>query len=65
VISDRDFLDGRREFAHFSVQSKEELYYLRWLSKEIDVDRVPHLRDRAWILSRLDRYSENLKARNA
>lgn len=61
-ISDRAFCDGQKEFARFSIQSKEELYYLRQLSQVIDVDRVPHLQDRAWILSPIDRYAERLEA---
>lgn len=60
-ISDSEFRDGQKEFARFSVQSKEELYYLRRLSQTMDVERVPHLRDRAWILTPLDRYMERLK----
>lgn len=62
VISDREFRDGQKEFSHFSIQSKEELYYMRHFSQVIDVDRVPHLTDRAWMLTSLDRYTERLKA---
>lgn len=61
VISDRAFRDGQKEFARFSIQSKEELYYVRKLSQVMDIDRVPHLRDRAWILSPIDQYAEQLK----
>lgn len=62
AISDRDFRDGQKQFARFFIQSKEELYYLRELSQAMDIDRVPHLRDRAWILSPIDQYAEKLKA---
>ncbi len=48
-ISDNDFRDGQKHFADFSVQSKEELYYIRRLAQTMDISRVPHLRDRAWI----------------
>ena len=46
VISDRDFHDGRREFANFAVATKEELFYVRALGAKMDLSRVPHLRGR-------------------
>lgn len=61
AISDRDFRDGQKEFAAFSVQSKEELYYLRKLSQAMDITRVPHLRDRAWITFSVAQHAEKLK----
>ncbi len=61
-ISDADFRDGRREFAAFRLQSKEELYYLRKLAEAFDVARVPHLRDRAWVSFDVVQHQEALKA---
>jgi asparagine synthase (glutamine-hydrolysing) len=62
AVSDREFADGKKEFDGFKVQSKEELYYLRKLSEAIDVARVPHLRDRAWISFPVQQHLEKLKA---
>lgn len=62
AISDRDFRDGQKQFAAFNLQSKEELFYLRKLAQVIDVTRVPHLRDRAWISFPVTRHIEKLKA---
>ncbi len=62
AISDRDFADSRKQFAAFNLQSKEELYYLRKLSEVMDVARLPHLRDRAWISFPMARHREKLKA---
>ena len=62
TISDADLSDGQKEFDGFSVQSKEELFYLRKLSQAIDVTRVPHLRDRAWISFPVMPHLEKLKA---
>jgi asparagine synthase (glutamine-hydrolysing) len=61
AISDTDLRDGQKEFDGFRVQSKEELFYLRKLSKAIDVSRVPHLRDRAWISFPVMQHLEKLK----
>ena len=61
-ISDRDFRDGQKQFAAFNVQSKEELFYLNKLAQMIDVTRVPHLRDRAWISFPVARHRERLKS---
>jgi asparagine synthase (glutamine-hydrolysing) len=49
LISDRDFADGQREFAAYEIASKEELAYIRALSRDMDIARVPHLRDRVRI----------------
>ena len=46
MISDRDFHDGRREFANFAVATKTELFYVRALGAKMDLSRVPHLRGR-------------------
>jgi asparagine synthase (glutamine-hydrolysing) len=62
AISDADFADGQKEFAAFSVRSKEELYYLRKLASVMDVSRVPHLTDRAWISFPVLQKVEKLKA---
>ena len=62
AISDRDLRDGQREFAAFNIQTKEELFYLRKLAQTIDVNRVPHLRDRAWISFSVEQHREKLKA---
>jgi asparagine synthase (glutamine-hydrolysing) len=62
AISDRDFREGRMQFAGFNIQTKEELFYLRKLAQVIEVERVPHLRDRAWISFSVARHHEKLKA---
>ena len=62
AISDRDLRDGQKEFAAFNIQTKEELFYLRKLAQTIDVNRVPHLRDRAWISFSVEQHREKLKA---
>jgi asparagine synthase (glutamine-hydrolysing) len=62
AISDQDLRDGQKQFAAFNIQSKEELFYLRKLAQVIDVDRVPHLRDRAWISFAVAPQVEKLKA---
>ena len=62
LISDRDLTDGQREFEGFKVQSKEELFYIRKLSQAMDINRVPHLRDRAWISFPVMQHMEKLKA---
>jgi asparagine synthase (glutamine-hydrolysing) len=61
-ISDGDFRDGRREYAEFRLQSKEELYYIRKLAQSLDIRRVPHLRARAFISFPLAQHREKLKA---
>jgi asparagine synthase (glutamine-hydrolysing) len=62
AISDAEFRDGQRQFAAFNVQTKEELYYLRSLARRIDVTRVPHLTDRAWISFPVERHRARLAA---
>ena len=46
AISDSEFCDGQRAFADFAIASKEELFLLRALARDMDVKRVPHLRRR-------------------
>jgi len=62
AISDRELLEGRIEFDQFNIQSKEELFYVRKLAQSMNINRVPHLRDRAWISFPVGRYLEKLKA---
>jgi asparagine synthase (glutamine-hydrolysing) len=62
AISDRELLEGRVEFAPFHIQTKEELFYIRKLAQTMDINRVPHLRDRAWISFPVGQYLEKLKA---
>ena len=45
-ISDRAFEEGRRRFADFALNDKEELYNLQVLAETFDVARVPHLKGR-------------------
>jgi asparagine synthase (glutamine-hydrolysing) len=45
-VSDIEFRNGQREFSDFAIGTKEELFYMRVLSKKMDVGRIPHLRDR-------------------
>ncbi len=47
VISDAEFEDGKREFAAYDIRTIDELFYLRRLSKTMDISRVPHLQGRA------------------
>jgi asparagine synthase (glutamine-hydrolysing) len=61
AISDADFRDGQRQFAAFALQSKEELYYLRKLAAAMDVNRIPHLKDRAWISFDVAQHADALK----
>lgn len=61
-ISDADFADGQMAFLGFDLRSKEELYYMRALSRTMDVSRVPHLKGRAWLSSLPGRYAERLQA---
>jgi asparagine synthase (glutamine-hydrolysing) len=63
LISDRELADGKREFAPFSVTTKEELLYIRKLAKHMDILRVPHLRGRATIhFPKIGRAMEKLRA---
>ncbi|HET7803143.1 MAG TPA: asparagine synthetase B [Pseudolabrys sp.] len=61
-ISDAQFLEGRVEFSDFNIQSKEELFYIRSLARTMDISRVPHLRDRAWISYSVGQNRQKLKA---
>jgi asparagine synthase (glutamine-hydrolysing) len=62
MISDADLLDGRVEYADFNIQSKEELFYIRSLAGTMDISRVPHLRDRAWISFSVRKNHEKLRS---
>jgi asparagine synthase (glutamine-hydrolysing) len=62
VISDAELLDGRVEFSEFNIQSKEELHYIRHLNQVMDISRVPHLRDRAWISFSVKQNREKLES---
>jgi asparagine synthase (glutamine-hydrolysing) len=62
AVSDAELLEGRVEFAEFNIQSKEELFYIRKLAQTMDISRVPHLRDRAWISFSVKKNIEQLKA---
>ena len=61
-FSDAEFREGQRQFEGFNLQSKEELFYMRKLAQAMDVSRVPHLRDRAWISFPVLQNLEKLKA---
>ena len=50
AISDAELADGKRQFAGYEVAGKEELFYLRSLSKALDISRVPHLKSRLRVL---------------
>ncbi len=63
AISDSELIDGKREFAPFSVTTKEELLYIRKLMQHMDISRVPHLCGRATIkFPRISRIMDKLKA---
>jgi asparagine synthase (glutamine-hydrolysing) len=62
AISDAEFRDGQLQFDGFNLQSKEELFYIRSLAQAMDVSRVPHLRDRAWISFPVLQNLQKLKA---
>ena len=46
AVSDLEFQDGKKQFAGFEIASKEEFFYLRALSRSMDVNRVSHLKSR-------------------
>jgi len=46
AVTDSEFQDGKREFAAFDIATKEELFYLRALARQMDVTRVSHLKSR-------------------
>jgi len=62
AINERDFAEGKREFAAFGVQTREELFYIRKLAAAMDISRVPHLRGRASISFPVEKYRDRLKA---
>ncbi len=49
VITDKAFAEGQRRYAGFTLRNKEEFLFLDRLKRTIDVDRVPHLMDRALV----------------
>ncbi|MGH6829159.1 MAG: asparagine synthase-related protein [Rhizomicrobium sp.] len=46
AVGDAEFEDGRKQFAGFDLADKEEFFYLRALSRAMDVTRVTHLKSR-------------------
>jgi asparagine synthase (glutamine-hydrolysing) len=46
AVSDAELEDGKKAFAAFEIASKEELFYLRALSRGMDITRVSHLKSR-------------------
>lgn len=46
AVTDAQLQDGKKEFAGFDIAGKEELFYLRALSRSMDVTRVSHLKSR-------------------
>ena len=46
LISDRDLREGIREYEHYAISTKEELFCLSALAASMDISRVPHLQDR-------------------
>lgn len=62
MISERELADGRKEFASFGVQTREELFYIRKLAASMDIGRVPHLRGRASVSFPVEKYREKLKS---
>ena len=40
------FAEGRKRFADFALNDKEELLYLEKLAAVMDISRVPHLKGR-------------------
>jgi asparagine synthase (glutamine-hydrolysing) len=62
AITDAELSEGQQEFEAFNLQSKEELFYIRKLAQAMDISRVPHLRDRAWISFPVLQNLQKLKA---
>ena len=60
AMSDADLSDGRREFADYGIETKEELFLLRALSSSMAVKRVPHLRRRLHLMTSPFSTLENL-----
>ena len=46
AVSDADLREAARTFPGHVIDDKEDFYYLRLLSKSLDVNRVPHLKFR-------------------
>lgn len=46
AVSDAEFDDGRRQFADYAIATKEELFLIRSLAVQMDLQRIPHLRAR-------------------
>lgn len=46
AVSDRELQDGMREYAAFEIATKEELFCLRALARQMDIHRVSHLKSR-------------------
>ena len=46
AISNADFCDGQREFAEYTITTKEELFLIRVLAAKMNLKRIPHLRGR-------------------
>jgi asparagine synthase (glutamine-hydrolysing) len=62
IISDAELLEGRVEFSEFDIRTKEELHYIRKLAQTMEISRVPHLRDRAWISFPVSQNRKKLEA---
>jgi asparagine synthase (glutamine-hydrolysing) len=62
AISDADLADGKKLFAGFDVETKEDLYYLRVLNEKMDVFRIPHLRGRVRLDMPAEWHEERLRA---
>jgi asparagine synthase (glutamine-hydrolysing) len=48
-VSDAEYKYGLRIYRDYALTSKEEYYYLNILAKNMNINRVPHLRDRLQI----------------
>ncbi len=46
-VTDLEFQDGKRRFSAFTLFNKEEYFYLSRLAEKMDINRLPHLRERA------------------
>ena len=49
-FSDAELADGKRQFADYEIAGKEDFFFLRALSRIMDISRVPHLKNRLGIL---------------
>lgn len=50
AISDAELAEGKRQFADYEIAGKEDFFFLRALSRIMDISRVPHLKNRLRIL---------------